>query len=458
MFVNCPEATEAQAEAFGKAAGDFLTETFDCAPIEMEYEKTLLQLVLINPKNYVYTVRKANGEIEVIYFGGEQVKRDYCDYFHSIYDQIANNIFDETKVDEDSNDSELELTSKLTLELKIQSHLDFPQYVKTQKDSSKQILETLIILGRKEKKVDDDCPSLQSRVQQELPNARATKLCDNIRLKLNYLQFQSPDFQLKKDLQQKKIQKKITSSLQMVSDAVVAIQNKEIDLKTLCETKRLAAKYDSRPLAKANGVEKASIAPYDDKEWAIPNMPQVKLARRIKQRAPGEEPSIGERFSFLKVTDTSRMDTKSEQVETLEYVLANDIPIDIVAYLTKDGKPFQKLFAVLGAGLVCGELIDKFAHQATQELNAVVLKEKAQLEKHAKANFFQIGSSSNNNNIKSTKPNETKALEKQNSNSTKMVFQTRKVKASAASKSIKTTKSVIETEKQQTFMKNFFTK
>jgi len=434
VFVNCPGATEKQAENFGKAAGEYLTSSFACPPIEMEYEKTLVNLILINRKNYVYSIRNRKQELEVIFFGGEQVKRDYCAYFQQIYKHLIQHIFFGSVVpSQTQTDNEQDLMRSI-VKLKVNddkedSTVSYLQYVQMTKKKHDFILNTLAALSKKTQASEDEEPkTVFSRIHQE--SGHILELGRIVRQKLQFLQQQKQHISISHE----QAHSRISSGMQYVKTMIQKMIDREIDLSLLCETSRLAATYDSPKLAAIKKVEKARVGPYDTREWAIPNKAAVKLARRIKARSPGEEPAIGERFGFLKVIDFDRSDKKADQVETLEFVVANKVPIDVVAYLDKDGRPFEKLFAVLGSGLVFGHVLDDFKAQATKRLNEQVLLAQKTQEKLAMRNFFSVGSTS--------------------STATPVLFNKRQTKATASSKAKKKT----EIQKQQNKFENYFTK
>lgn len=430
VFVNCPGATEKQAENFGRAAGEYLTSSFACPPIEMEYEKTLVNLILINRKNYVYSIRNRKQELEVIFFGGEQVKRDYCAYFQQIYKKLIEHIFFGSVVSQSQTDNEQDLMRSIA-KLKVNddkedSTVSYLQYVQMIKKKHDFILNTLAALSKKPQASEDEEPkTVFSRIHQE--SGHILEIGRIVRQKLQFLQ-------QAEDTSNEKVVSRIISGMHYVKMMIEKMINREIDLNLLCETSRLAATYDSPKLAAVKKVEKARVGPYDLREWAIPNKAAVKLARRIKDRSPGEEPAIGQRFGFLKVIDFNRSDKKAEQVETIEFVVAHNVPIDIVAYLDKDGRPFEKLFAVLGSGLDFGHILDDFKIQATKRLNEEVLLAQKTQEKLAMKKFFSVGSSSNN--------------------ATLVRFEKRQTKATASSKAKKKT----EVEKQKNIFENYFTK
>lgn len=436
VFVNCPGATEKQAENFGKAAGEYLTSSFACPPIEMEYEKTLVNLILINRKNYVYSIRNRKQELEVIFFGGEQVKRDYCAYFQQIYKHLIQHIFFGSVVSSQTQtDNEQDLMRSIA-KLKVNDDKEdftvsysYLQYVQMTKKKHDFILNTLAALSKKTQASEDEEPkTVFSRIHQE--SGHILELGRIVRQKLQFLQQQKQHISISHE----QAHSRISSGMQYVKTMIQKMIDREIDLSLLCETSRLAATYDSPKLAAIKKVEKARVGPYDTREWAIPNKAAVKLARRIKTRSPGEEPAVGERFSFLKVIDFDRSDKKADQVETLDFVVANKVPIDVVAYLDKDGRPFEKLFAVLGSGLVFGHVLDDFKAQATKRLNEQVLLAQKTQEKLAMKNFFSVGSTS--------------------AAATPVLFNKRQTKATASSKAKKKT----DIQKQQNKFENYFIK
>lgn len=377
IFVQCPGASEEQSIAFGKAAADYLTQTvFNCAPIEMEYEKTLLSLILINRKNYVYTVRdKDTGEPTIIYYGGEKVKRDYCNYFHDVYEKVCGHLFFGTK------DA---LTDARNLEYSLEALSVSSKDELTQERSYYSFIRQLDTDNQNVVRILQEISNKRSGSQEDVVKRGANttvgeQLSAVIRHKLEFFE----------PTQRASDSQRVAYAKAIFETYIIEMLQKRIDLAQLAETRKLAPSYVSNTLVNADG-EKQRVHPYDPRDDVIPNNPAVKLARRIKKRSPGEEPSIGMRFSFLKILEFDREDKKSDQVELLSLIKQNDIAIDYIAYLTKDGKPFQKLFAVLESTFECGNMIDAYVHQETVRINSLVKKKNQQAAQDAKAILFGL--------------------------------------------------------------------
>lgn len=83
-FIYCPGATEEQAAKFTEKLAEYITNiAINRPPVEMEFEKTLVKMISINRKNYVYSYRNRAGQLAVDFYGGEKVKRDYSNFFQT---------------------------------------------------------------------------------------------------------------------------------------------------------------------------------------------------------------------------------------------------------------------------------------------------------------------------------------------------------------------------------------
>lgn len=396
VFVLCPGATVEQADAFGYVMEKVLTAQF-VPPIELEYEKMFVRTMLIKRKNYIYVPKGVN---RVKYQGGEQVKRDYCSYFQNAYDTIANFLFLDILPDDmrqkfilhkEKAVDMLAFIRNALAKIQNASKLDdaeptyyqFTRDIKQNQMMSLEVLDALskrsaekLLLEREQRQAYQPLPV--SRAQRELQIAYA------LRCKQSFIQGSDTN----------------AISISTLTDAMMLLhmfiadirdfRNLDIDkLQALTMSCRLNGKYDSRKLAEHLGIEKASIAPYDERAWAVPNNGSIHLARRVRERARGQEPSIGERFSFINVLHTDRADLKIEQLETVDFAVANNLPIDLNAYLEKNGMPFQKLFGIAGAGYVCGLMLDQIMHEVNEEVNREIRLQIAAKKEEAKRNFFQ---------------------------------------------------------------------
>lgn len=342
----------------------------------MEYEKTLLSLILINRKNYVYTIRdKDTGEPTIIYFGGEKVKRDYCNYFHNVYEKVCSHLFFGTKdtlTDARCLNQSIETLSVSSEAMQTVDAMEtcYYSYIRRLDKNNQNVVRILQEISNKRSNSQEDVIHLATY------GTLREKLSAVIR---NKLEFMDRPLDVKHDLTTT-----VAYAKAIFETYIIEMLENRIDLAQLAETRKLAATYVSNTLVNKYG-EKQRVNPYDPRDKVIPNNPAVKLARRIKKRAPGEEPSIGMRFSFLKTLDFSREDKKSDQVELLSYIQQNKVAIDYVAYLTKDGKPFQKLFAVLESTFDCGRMIDAYIEKETTRVNSEFKRIKHSAAQSAKA-------------------------------------------------------------------------
>jgi len=71
------------------------------------------------------------------------------------------------------------------------------------------------------------------------------------------------------------------------------------------------------------------------------------LAERINQRDPGNKPKPGDRMKFVHVVHKDSKALQGEKIETPEFILQNQIPIDYSFYITNQlMKPLQQLFGL----------------------------------------------------------------------------------------------------------------
>ena len=71
------------------------------------------------------------------------------------------------------------------------------------------------------------------------------------------------------------------------------------------------------------------------------------LAERISQRDPGNKPKPGDRMKFVHVVHKDSKALQGEKIETPEFILKNQIPIDYSFYITNQlMKPLQQLFGL----------------------------------------------------------------------------------------------------------------
>ena len=71
------------------------------------------------------------------------------------------------------------------------------------------------------------------------------------------------------------------------------------------------------------------------------------LADRIGKRDPGNKPKPGDRIKFVFVTNDNRKALQGEKIETPEYILQANLPVDYTHYITNQlMKPLQQLFGL----------------------------------------------------------------------------------------------------------------
>ena len=71
------------------------------------------------------------------------------------------------------------------------------------------------------------------------------------------------------------------------------------------------------------------------------------LADRIGQRDPGNKPKPGDRMKFVHIVNDTKKALQGDKIETPEYIIANQIPVDYVFYITNQlMKPLNQLFGL----------------------------------------------------------------------------------------------------------------
>jgi len=71
------------------------------------------------------------------------------------------------------------------------------------------------------------------------------------------------------------------------------------------------------------------------------------LADRIGQRDPGNKPKPGDRMKFVHIVNDMKKALQGDKIETPEYIIANNIPVDYVFYITNQlMKPLNQLFGL----------------------------------------------------------------------------------------------------------------
>jgi DNA polymerase elongation subunit (family B) len=71
------------------------------------------------------------------------------------------------------------------------------------------------------------------------------------------------------------------------------------------------------------------------------------LADRIGQRDPGNKPKPGDRMRFVHVVNDTKKALQGEKIETPEFIVANNLKIDYIFYITNQlMKPLQQLLGL----------------------------------------------------------------------------------------------------------------
>jgi DNA polymerase elongation subunit (family B) len=71
------------------------------------------------------------------------------------------------------------------------------------------------------------------------------------------------------------------------------------------------------------------------------------LADRIGQRDPGNKPKPGDRMRFVHIVNDTKKALQGEKIETPEFIVANDLKIDYIFYITNQlMKPLQQLLGL----------------------------------------------------------------------------------------------------------------
>jgi len=71
------------------------------------------------------------------------------------------------------------------------------------------------------------------------------------------------------------------------------------------------------------------------------------LANRIGKRDPGNKPKPGDRMKYLVVCNDDSKAKKGERIETPEFIISNNLPIDYLFYIESQlMEPFKQLFGL----------------------------------------------------------------------------------------------------------------
>jgi DNA polymerase elongation subunit (family B) len=98
------------------------------------------------------------------------------------------------------------------------------------------------------------------------------------------------------------------------------------------------------------------------------------LADRIGQRDPGNKPRPGDRMRFVHVVNDTKKALQGEKIETPEFIVANDLKIDYIFYITNQlMKPLQQLL-----GLALEQI---WAYQNKHGMIKTFKKDMVQMEK-----------------------------------------------------------------------------
>ena len=98
------------------------------------------------------------------------------------------------------------------------------------------------------------------------------------------------------------------------------------------------------------------------------------LADRIGQRDPGNKPKPGDRMRFVHVVNDTKKALQGEKIETPEFIVANNLKIDYIFYITNQlMKPLQQLL-----GLAVEQI---WAYQNKHGMIKTFKKDMAQFEK-----------------------------------------------------------------------------
>lgn len=72
------------------------------------------------------------------------------------------------------------------------------------------------------------------------------------------------------------------------------------------------------------------------------------LADRIGRRDPGNKPSVGDRVAFIYIRNTNKKALQGERIETPEFIVGNNVPIDYSFYITNQlMKPILQVFGLV---------------------------------------------------------------------------------------------------------------
>lgn len=163
----------------------------------------------------------------------------------------------------------------------------------------------------------------------------------------------------------------ITQSLQDILDGKYPIND-------FITTKALRAHYKGKKLTtddKGNAEEEGEWF-WDDVKCSVAH---VRLCQRMKKRDPGNCPQINDRIPFVSVAyPNSKKMLQAEKIEHPDYIIANNLKIDYLFYITNQIKnPCLQFFELITDKMV--EVFDKIIKKETEN-NEKLFDNQARIE------------------------------------------------------------------------------
>lgn len=122
-----------------------------------------------------------------------------------------------------------------------------------------------------------------------------------------------------------------------VLDAI--INKKDIDLAQEVVHKRLCDLEDGKI-----PMDEFEISVQMKGSYKSTKLPQLTVARKMKARNPGSEPSPGDRFKYAIIDTGNSQHAVSDKAEDMIYIQENKLPIDFLHYLEALKNPLGNLF------------------------------------------------------------------------------------------------------------------
>ena len=331
VFANFPESGLNETISLCHKAADILTDVvFNRPPIEMEYEKTYMPIVIQKKKNYIGMKYEMDDFRWKIDFKGIAVKRrNYCDFVKQVFWEVIYKAF---------------------------------------------AIEP--VKGGKFRKVDWDF--------RLGPNKAVEALQEQL-LKLSTGEIPIDDLVMSASI--KSAYKGPTCTKCKGDQTLVCLSCEGKGCENCKKGKRDCGGCWGRP--KKNGCRKCLKGrigcPMCGGRGNIVNLPHIQLAQRMKERDEQSAPVSGQRFGFIIVNEDCRSSELSARSEDPKFAKANNLKPDYLFYLDQQiRKPLTKFLTLLGKGPETEKVFEEVQMQLFKQLK----ESRAKTEVEARKQFF----------------------------------------------------------------------